>query len=253
MKKFCSKEGEISYVVKGKGNRIFLLVHNSGGNHEMMHHTTDYFSHSGKIIVPDLLGHGCSASPKIEYTLNLFAESLIELCEIEKLNHIIFVGLNYGANIGIELAQIAPKLISRLVLIEPPIFMEPWIVKVVEQQIKDLEHPKESWAQETVDSVILKASAHEREISLRALKMTPSYVKASTFKHLLDWDKKHSFLCSIPTLLIQTSQPFCVEEKARTFFSNLHVGHVVGSGPWANLEVPTQVNSMIERFLELIG
>ncbi|HEX2579440.1 MAG TPA: hypothetical protein VHK67_03455, partial [Rhabdochlamydiaceae bacterium] len=55
----------------------------------------------------------------------------------------------------------------------------------------------------------------------------------------------------IPTLLIQTSHPFCVEEKARSLFSNLHVGRVVGSGAWANLEVPTQVHPMIERFLEV--
>lgn len=251
MKKFCSTAGEIAYVVSGKGTRNFLLIHNSGGNHEMMHHPADYFSPHGKIIIPDLLGHGASASPKIEYTLNLFADSLIQLCEIEKLHQIVFIGLNYGADIGIVLTQIAPQLISHLVLIEPPIFMEPWIVKVVEQQIQDLEHPREEWAQELVDSVILKASSREREISFKALKMTPAFVKASTFKHLLAWDKKHSFLCSIPTLLIQTSQPFCVEEKARTLFSNLHVGRVVGSGPWASLEVPTQVNSMIERFLEL--
>ncbi|HEX4839574.1 MAG TPA: alpha/beta hydrolase [Rhabdochlamydiaceae bacterium] len=254
MKKFCSKEGEIAYVVKGSGPRHFLLVHNSGGNHEMMHHTADYFSRGGKVVIPDLLGHGSSASPKIDYTLNFFAESLLELCEIEKLSQVVFVGLNYGADIGIVLAQMAPTLISHLVLIEPPVFMESWIRKVVEQQMKDLEHPQEAWAQETVDTVILKASAQDREIALRALKKTPAFVKISTFKHLLEWDqeggRKQSFLCSIPTLLIQTSQPFCTEEKARSLFSNLHVGRVVGCGPWANLEVPTQVHSMIERFYD---
>lgn len=33
--------------------------------------------------------------------------------------------------------------------------------------------------------------------------------------------------------------------------TNLQVGRVVGSGPWANLEVPTQLHSMISRFLDL--
>jgi pimeloyl-ACP methyl ester carboxylesterase len=251
MKKFYSKEGEISYIDQGEGPHHFLLIHNSGGNHEMMSHTTAHFSKRGKTLVPDLLGHGASDSPKIEYTLNVFAENLIQLCKHEKFNRMIIIGLNYGADIGIELANISPTLVSHLILIEPPIFMEPWIVKVVEQQIKDLAHPREEWAQETVDSVLMKAPDREREISLNALKMTPSFVKASTFKHLLAWDKKHSFHCSIPTLMIQASQPFCTEEKARTVFSNLHVSRVVGSGPWANLEVPTQVHSMIDRFLEL--
>jgi pimeloyl-ACP methyl ester carboxylesterase len=84
MNKFYAKEGEIAYKVDGIGPRNFLLIHNSGGSHEMMHHTSDYFSQSGKVITPDLLGHGASASPKIEYTLTLFAENLLELCEYEK-------------------------------------------------------------------------------------------------------------------------------------------------------------------------
>jgi pimeloyl-ACP methyl ester carboxylesterase len=251
MKTFYSKEGKVSYITKGEGSLSFLLIHNSGGNHEMMQFTADHFSKRGKVIVPDLLGHGASDSPKIEYTVNVFAESLVQLCKHENVDRIIFIGLNYGADIGIEMAKMIPALISHLVLIEPPIFMEPWIVKAVEQQVKDLANPREEWAQETVDSVIMKASDYERELSLKALKLTPAFVKASTFKHLLAWDKKHSFGCSIPTLLIQASQPFCAEEKVRTVFSNLQVGRVVGSGPWVNLEVPLQVHSMIDRFLEI--
>lgn len=251
MKKFSSKEGEIAYIAHGEGPRHFLLVHNSGGNHEMMCHTTAHFSKKGKTITPDLLGHGSSDKPKIEYNVNVFAEGLIQLCKHENLKHIIFIGLNYGADIGIAMAKIVPELISHLILIEPPIFMEPWINKVVEQQIKDLEHPRPEWAQETVDAVVMKASANERDIAFKALKSTPSFVKASTFRYLLAWDKKHTFKCTIPTLLIQTSQPFCTEEKARAIFTNLHIGRVVGSGPWANLEVPTQVHLMIDRFLEL--
>ena len=251
MKTFHSKEGKISYATHGEGSSAFLLVHNSGGSHEMMKYTAAHFSKRGKVIVPDLLGHAASDSPKVEYTLNFFAESIIQLCKHENISRVIFIGLNYGADIGIEIAKMTPSLISHLILIEPPIFIEPWVVKVVEQQIKDLENPREEWAQETVNSVIMKASDYEREISLKALKLTPAFVKASTFKHLLAWDKKHSFSCSIPTLMIQASQPFCTEEKARMVFSNLQVGRVVGSGPWVNLEVPSQVHSMIDRFLEI--
>ena len=251
MKTFHSKEGKISYLTKGDGSSTFLLVHNSGGNHEMMDYTATHFSKKGKVIVPDLLGHGVSEKPKIEYTLNVFRESLFQLCKHENVHEIVFIGLNYGANIGIDLAKMAPAFISHLVLIEPPIFMEPWIKKAVEDQIKDLENYREEWAQETVDSVIMKATDDEKKIALKALKSTPAFVKASTFKHLLDWDKNYSFNCSIPTLMIQSSKPFCTEEKANTVFQNLQVGRVVGAGPWANLEAPEQVHPMIERFLEL--
>ena len=75
MKTFHSKEGKISYIAQGEGSSAFLLVHNSGGSHEMMKYTAAHFSKKGKVIVPDLLGHAASDSPKVEYTLNLFAEN----------------------------------------------------------------------------------------------------------------------------------------------------------------------------------
>ncbi len=253
MRKFSLEIGEISYLVEGEGAQGFLLVHNSGGSHEMMSHTTAHFSKKGRVIVPDLLGHSLSDSPKMEYTLTVFAESLIQLCKHEKMKRVILIGLNYGANIGIEIAKMVPELVSHLILIEPPIFMEPWIVKVVEQQIQELVNPRENWAQESVDSTIVKVAELERGIALKALKATPHFVKISTYKHLLAWDKEHVFNCLIPTLMIQGSKPFCAEEKARTVFSHLQVGRVVGSGPWLNLEVPTQVHSMIDRFLDLMS
>ena len=251
MKKFSCNEGEIAYVSRGEGPRTFLLIHNSGGNHEMMHHSTDYFSRGAKVIAPDLLGHGISDKPHIEYSLDLLAKLLIQLCKSEGVKKIVFVGLNWGADIGIEMAKMAPELLSHLVLIEPPIFMEAWIKKEVEKQIQDLANPREEWAQETVDAVILKAPASEKEIALMALQTMPARVKASTFKHLLTWDQNHTFKCAVPTLLIQTSHPFCTEEAARTVFSQLQVGRVVGSGPWVNLEVPAQLHAMIDRFLEI--
>lgn len=251
MKKIALEEGEISYLIQGKGPLSFLLIHNAGGSHEMMLDTAAHFFKHGKTVLPDLLGHGASTSPKIEYTLDVFAKTLIQLCEYEKLNRVVFIGLNYGANIGIAIAQMLPQLISHLVLIEPPILMEPWLIQSIEQHIKDLNHSALEWAQETVDSVLLKASSHKRDTALKALKSAPSFVKASTYKHLLDWDRNLAFHSSIPTLMIQTTQPFCTEERARTLFSQLQVGRVVASGPWATLETPTQVHSMIDRFLEV--
>ena len=208
-----------------QGSRPFLLVHNSGGSHEMMHYTASHFSKLGKTVAPDLLGHGLSHKAKIEYTVSAYAENLIELCHHESMHGIVFIGLNYGADIGIEMTKKSPGLISHLILIEPPLFMEPWIYQVVEQQIKNLaslkDAHKEKWDQELVEAVITRASSNDRAIALKALKSTPASVKASTFKHLLEWDKKHTFLCSIPALLIQASHPFCTEEKARAVFSHL--------------------------------
>lgn len=192
-----------------------------------------------------------AAPPQTSYTTQTFAKELIELCRRENFTDIILIGLNYGANVGIVMNELAPGLITHLILIEPPIFMEPWIVKVVEQQIEDLKNPSETLSQNIVDAVMPNGSPQDRTIALLSMKNTPTNVKSSTYANLLEWDKHHNFQCQVPTLLIQTTQVFCKEEALKSHFTNLQVGRVVGSGPWANLEVPAQVHSMIDRFLEL--
>jgi pimeloyl-ACP methyl ester carboxylesterase len=252
MDKFSSANGQIAYTMQAKGDRHFLLVHNSGGSHAMMAATAAHFSKLGTVLSPDLLGHGASDAPAIAYTPEVFAEGLIQLCAHLNLQKLVLIGLNYGGNVGLAMTQMAPKLFSHLILIEPPIFMEPWIREVVEQQIEDLERAdldKEKWAEELCRAVFVRALPHERAIALKALMRVPAFVKASTFRELLRW--KMPSQCAVPSLLIQTTQPFCTEEKARTLFANLQVGRVVGSGPWATLEVPNQTHAMIDRFLEL--
>ncbi len=247
MKKFSCKQGEIAYSSVGNGTKNFCLIHNAGGSHEMMAYTAAHFAKAGKVLSLDLLGHGSSSKLKTEYTLPLFAETALELCRHQQMEKVVLIGLNFGANVGIEIAKIEPKRLSHLILIEPPLFMESWIRTVVEAHIEEKENSEE----ELVDSVIYKATAEVRAVAIKAMKSTPGFVKSSTYRNLLQWDQNHEFLCSIPSLLIQTAQPFCSEEKARQVLSNLHVGRVVGTGPWANLESPDQVHTMIDRFLEI--
>lgn len=243
--------GQISYLTQGSDSPTFLLVHNAGGNHEMLHPAIRHLAKKGRVLAPDLPGHGASAHPQLDYTPTLFAQSLIQLCAHEKASPLVFIGLNYGANVGIEIARLAPHLLSHLVLIEPPFFMEPWITQVVEEQIRDLKNPRPAWADETVNALLPNAPQTERDIARKALKSTPAFVKISTYKELLSWDKSHNFTCQTPTLLIQASKPFCHESQVRQVFPHLQVGRVVGSGPWATLEVPAQVHAMVDRFLGL--
>ncbi len=41
--------------------------------------------------------------------------------------------------------------------------------------------------------------------------------------------------------------------RLRAVVPEFHVGHVVGSGHFCQLEVPAQVNAMIDRFLALVS
>jgi pimeloyl-ACP methyl ester carboxylesterase len=82
---------------------------------------------------------------------------------------------------------------------------------------------------------------------------TPLPVAAAVIRNLNDWNGVGALsLCDIPILLLSHSlgeKP----EAARlvAIKPDLEVGITVGAGHFHQLEVPEQVNAMIERFLEL--
>lgn len=247
--------GDLAYQLEEKGEQTYILVHNAGGSHHFLKHTFTHFSPRARVLSVDLKGHGQSDVPDQEYTVESYAEDILNLCQKCGLNQAIFIGLNFGACIGIALSQMQPQVISKLIMIEPPILMESWIISSVEEHIKDLQNPNiANYAVDLVDTVITQACPKEREMAKHAFEKTPRHVQISTYKNLLNWNQlfeEQGKISEVPTLYIQSSMPFSTEEKVQHYFKSLYCGRVIGSGPWATLEVPNQVHSMIERFLTL--
>jgi len=247
------KYNHLAYKFDGEGPLQTVLVHNAGGNHQFMEPTFSYFSQKGKTLTIDLTGHGESDAPEREYTPGNYAQDLLALCEHLGLENTLFIGLNYGGNVGLELHRRNPRIIEKLVMIEPPILMEPWIVKHVEDHLEDLKtQDMGEYAKAVVDAICVQPQPADREVAIRAFEKTPQRVQYSTFESLLKWDKEFfSEKIDLPTLYIQTTVPYSLEEKVAPHFSNLTTGRVVGSGSWATLEVPDQIHAMVDRFLSL--
>lgn len=247
----------LSFFEAGEGETTFLLVHNAGGDHRMMEPTAEYCAHLGKVVSMDLRGHGQSDAPEQDYTLDAFAEDIAAFCKQKQLQKCVYIGLNYGANVGYVLAQKHPQFLSALILIEPPILMDPWTAEAVRESIEDLKTMDEiQFAKKLVESIFVSGTDQDKNLALESAKSSKKHVKISLYEDLLKKDPllmKNPLVCTTPALCIQTSTPFTTEEKLKTCFSNLSLGRVVHSGPWATLEVPDQVHSMIKRFLFLLG
>ena len=111
---------KIFYKEYGKKGKTFLLLHNAGGSHRFFDPQISCLKELGKVIVLDLPGHGRSLSDK-SISVENNALSVIAFCEKLGLCNIHGVGLNYGANIFLEVAA-RSVLISSLVMIDPPMF-----------------------------------------------------------------------------------------------------------------------------------
>jgi pimeloyl-ACP methyl ester carboxylesterase len=148
-----------------------------------------------------------------------------------------------------------PSLVSELVLIDPPILMEPWVKELIQNHINELQNPNiKFFSQQLVESVVINAAKEDKLMAIRAFDTTLRSALISTYQDLLKWDEKSCHRlrqCHMPVLSIQSSHPFCSESSLRNLCPHLISGKVVKSGPWATLEAPIQVNAMIDRFLNL--
>ena len=80
----------------------------------------------------------------------------------------------------------------------------------------------------------------------------PTPVATAVIQHLTAWDGAGAMVrCDVPTLLLRTELDAETDLRLLEIKPDLTVGVTVGAGHFHQLEVPDQVNAMIDRFLEL--
>ena len=110
------------------------------------------------------------------------------------------------------------------------------------------------FSQQIVESMMVNAAKEDKLMAIKAFDMTSRSALISTYQDLLEWDSlSHEKIqqCRMPVMNIQSSRPFCSESSLQKLCQHLISSKVVNSGPWATLEVPAQVNTILDRFLNL--
>src|SRR5690606_12645826 len=73
-----------------------------------------------RVVLPDLVGFGYSAKPTgIDYTLELFCSTLLELLEAIGVHRCVLVGNSLGGAVALKIAIDHPERVEKLVLMAP--------------------------------------------------------------------------------------------------------------------------------------
>lgn len=246
--------GNLAYGMTGKGSRTCIVIHNAGGNHKMMASCIEGLAKDHQVLFLDFRGHGQCSQPEGDYTVEDLAEDLYALCHKLGLKEAIFVGLNYGAILGVQLELAHPGLLSRLILLEPPIFMDGWVVESLKEHLGSQKHEDPlSYAKKLVDEVLEKGSEEDKLLAIDAYAHTPFRIQRSLFENLFVWDEKAKRPIEIPTLVVHSQKPFTSAEKLQAYFKNLTLEKVGAAGPWIPLEAPEELNQVMVDFLKERG
>ena len=238
--------------LKGKGPLNFILIHNAGGCHKMFTHQIEMLLKYGTVVLLDLPGHGESPAVK-ENSIEESSELIYNIYKHYSLDNLFLIGLNNGANIALNTLHSFNIPANGLVLIDPPLFMKKDFVAEIETFILTLKADSyKDFIHSMVTKLLAKSEQKNIDIAFQAFMKVDKTSLQEIFQSLIAWDKKAKSILSsidIPSLCILTDEHHCTFAKVKKIAPEFMLGKVIASKCWATLEVPTQVNAMIESFL----
>ena len=246
--------GELGHDTAGAGEPALLFLHGWCGDRSFFAPQFDHFAQSHRVVAVDLPGHGKSAVPD-EYSIDAFATSVVELAGDLRLGRSVVFGHSLGAMVALALSQLAPELVGAVALIDPPpLDKEVW-KGFGPQLITSFSGPDgAAGRRQFVEQMFLPIDdATRRAMIIETMTAVPNEIAISLVQAMAAYDGMAALQrCEVPILTISSAVP--TNDAASLLAANptMTLGQTVGAGHFLQLEVPEQVNPMIERFLAII-
>lgn len=244
---------------EGEGPAV-ILVHGWCCDHSYLQPQFDHFAAlRRKVVALDLRGHGASDKPVQDYPIAAFTDDVAWIAGQLGLERPIVVGHSMGGIIAFDLAVRHPDLPSAIVVLDSSIALSEAAHVGMAAFVEALSGPGyQDVVREYCSRVLLIPTDDpaRREKILTGMASAPQHLMISAFKGLRDFDpagSEKSIVAKCLYIAADEPQPRSDLSRMNGLIPNLHYGRTVGSGHFCQLEVPDQVNAMIDRFLKVAG
>lgn len=242
----------LSYTVAGSGPPM-VLVHGWNSERSYLAPQFAHFAASRTVLALDWRGHGASApASNGRYAVPDLALDVAAVLAAEGLARPVVVGHSLGALVALETA--ARGLAGAAVLLDPAPLVDvrgkAFFGRVAEHTRAD---ESGTYRRRFVDRLFLPTDTVRRAEIIDRAARTPVAVAAPAAQAIADYDGAGALASTtVPVLMLCAAFRPDVGAIA-ALCPHLVTGQTVGAGHFHQLEVPEQVNPMIERFLALAG
>jgi pimeloyl-ACP methyl ester carboxylesterase len=244
-------------LAEGEGTPI-LLVHGWCCDHSYFGPQFEHFRDRGRtVLAVDLRGHGESDEPEGAYSMDVFADDLAWLASELRLERPVVIGHSMGGVIAFELAVTHPGVPGAIVMIDSPVARPAASRDGMPAFLEKLNGPgyRDAVTEYVAETLFLPTDQAERRAEILArMPETARHVMISAFEGMRDFDPDDARgPIGVPSLFIAADdRPLSDLPHLFQLAPDMLFGQTVGSGHFCTLEVPDQVNPMLDRFLTVL-
>jgi len=241
----------------GTRSAPIVFIHGWCCDHSYFAPQAAWFSTRHRVVSVDQRGFGASDKPLQEYTIEGFADDLAWMCRELGLARPALVGHSMGGAIALATEARHPGLARAIALCDPAVIVPDVVRASVGPFIEALAGPgyREIAAGFVRDRLFSTADDADRAARIvQEMCDTPQHVMRSAFHHLFSFDTESAArACRVPVLLIDAETPVADRARFKSLCPQLQTAQTAGAGHFHQLEVPEQVNAMLERFLSRVS
>jgi pimeloyl-ACP methyl ester carboxylesterase len=245
----------LAYDVAGTGEPPMVFVHGWSCDRSYLAPQVAHFASGHAVLAVDLRGHGQSDKPEPgpgRYDVAVLADDVLAVAAAAGLRRPVLVGHSLGALAGLSAAA-RPGALRALVMVDPaPITNEG--VKAYFRESADTVRADQdgSWRTEFANGFFLPTDTVRRDEIIAEFPKAAPGIAAAILQAMGEFDGAGALSrATVPVLSIGSAHPPNSAADLRRACPGITIGQTVGSGHFNQLEVPDQVNAMIEKFLAI--
>jgi len=244
---------KLAYDDQGAGKPAFVFVHGWTCNRSFFAPQAAHFARRHRVVSVDLRGHGESDKPEGPYPITAYTDDIAHIIDHLELGKVVAVGQSMGGTAVLQLAVTYPDHVAAIVMVDPgPYVLPPEVRSRLEETVAAIEAGNQEPRQQAIATQMFLPTSDRKLVEdiTRVMMATPSHVAASAMRGVLEFDGKAvAEQCKTPALHLATALYRTPPHIMSQWLPHVVNGWTVGAGHFSQLEVPDQVNAMIEGFL----
>jgi pimeloyl-ACP methyl ester carboxylesterase len=245
----------------GTGDPGVVFVHGFACDHSQFDAQVAHLAPRHRTLAVDLRGHGRSAAPVQDYTMDVFADDVAWQAREAGLDRAVFVGHSMGGVVTAMVAARHPEQVAGVVMLDSAIVPRPELVDALVGWSDWLAGPDHLERLIEVNDAFFEPT--DPPAAKRAVQdglFAPQHVLVSAADGLARFVRDsvdgepvaRPGAWTFPALHVSASMQMNDVDRFRALCPHVLIGQTIGSGHYHQVVVPAQINAMLDRFLELV-